>query len=185
MKTLLTILTFSFLISCSPSNDTDKTSTQTDTTANSGLIKTDTIKTTLVDVNICDIIYDTITDNNYKFHKWILDILNNKSTHSLDDQMIAMFMSSLNPNETGYYKTLTNKVIYSLLEKRPEKFAYGYNPKLLTNGRYEYFLNNIENPKCNTLPLDTIIKKFENDFPTSDDVKNKKLEILKRLKNAL
>ena len=159
---------------------------QTETITNNTAIVIDTINKLGVTTTICDIIYDTISDTNYNCHKWILDILNDKSSHSLDDQMLASFMLSLNPNETGYYKILTNKVIYSLLENRPEKFACGYcSPKLLTKSQEEYFLHNIENPKCNMLPLDTIIKQFENKFPEIDEVKATKEKILKRLRKAI
>lgn len=132
---------------------------------------------------LCDIQYDTIKDENYKFHKWILDILNKKSSHSLDDQMVSRFMLSLNPREKEYYRKLTNKVIYALLEKQPAKLS-NYNPQLLTKAQYDYFLIQISNPKCNSLPLGEILKKFSKEFPTGELNGPKKSKILNSILNA-
>lgn len=134
----------------------------------------------------CEIQYDTITDKKYTFHKSILDILNNKQPKKLDDQMVAVFIRSLNPKENDYYHALTNKVIFTILEKQPAKLS-NYNPKSLTAqdaDKYEYFFYHLEYPMCNTLPLGEIIKKFSKEFPSGEVEGPKKARILNCLTNA-
>lgn len=134
----------------------------------------------------CEIQYDTITNKKYTFHKSILDILNSKPSKKLDDQMVAVFIRSLNPEENRYHLALTNKVIFAILEKQPAKLA-NYNPKSFTAqelDRYEYFFYHLEHPKCNTLRVDEIIKKVSKEFPTGEVHGPKKARILNCLTNA-
>lgn len=128
----------------------------------------------------CEIQYDTITNNKYTFHKTILDILNSKSSKKLDDQMVAVFMRSLNPYESEFHEALTNKVIFEIIEKQTAKLS-NYNPKSFTAQQsdcYEYFFYHLEHPKCNTLPLGEIIKKVVKEFPSGEVDGPKKKRIL-------
>lgn len=134
----------------------------------------------------CEIQYDTITNNKYTFHKTILDILNSKPSKKLDDQMVAVFIRSLSPDENKYHQALTNKVIFAILEKQPAKLS-NYNPRALKAQeaeQFEYFIYHLEHPKCYSLPLGEIIKKISKEFPAGDVDGLKKEQILNSLKIA-
>ncbi len=141
--------------------------------------------------NPCDFKYDTITNSKYRMHKHILDKFYHPTKrgyyYSGDDtvntfvyhQDIAVFIGLLDPKEKEPYRSLTNKVIFLILENDAAMLNHGVPDLTQPRGAFKYFLQNIENPKCSTIPMDELIKMVKNEFETnsSKDIENKRLII--------
>ncbi len=119
----------------------------------------------------CNFVYDTITRKAYQMHLHILDKFNHKEKRGyvrdsngdtinnfLYHQDISAFIASLEPSETGVYYTLTNKVVFLILEQDPQMLDYGL--PVSDNKNFFYFLEHIKNPICNNLSIDSIAKNI-------------------------
>jgi hypothetical protein len=159
---LYVILFFASLTSCSTTaEETNVESKNTDTLSmeDSGMEAT----------NDCEIIYDTIVNQKYRMHLSILDKYNHKEKRGyvydsngdtinnfLYDQDIAVFANGLDSTEQGIYKTLTNKVVFLILEHDPKMLAYGLTQWTRDIKDLNYFMYHVSHPVCNTIPIDTI-----------------------------
>jgi hypothetical protein len=136
---------------------------------NSNTITTDT----------CDFIYDTISDSRYRIHKHILDKYEGKSEIGylfdngdtlntfLYHQDIAVFLSNINPNETGIYKLMTNKIIFIILTHEAKQFDHH---ELRRKVDLDYFLEHVSSPKCWEVGIDEIIQTIKEEMPEPDTV---------------
>lgn len=136
----------------------------------------------------CDIKYDTVQNKDYLWHQLILNQSKNpeygrdifrdgkKINKYLYPQDIIMFTTSLNPKENEFYKTLTNKVVYYLIENEFKILAFGLNRQKTEN--INYFFTHVEHPICNSITIDSIITRITTEM--SDTIEGEK-----QLKNTL
>jgi hypothetical protein len=94
-----------------------------------------------------------------------------------------MFISSINPSEEGIYRIFTNKTIFYLIENETKILQFGVNWKR-DDVKYDYFMEHLEHPICNTLSIDSIMAIIRSELDTSiyDEKFNEKL--LKHLEIA-
>ncbi len=146
----------------------------------------------------CEFVYDTISNAKYNMHIGILekfyieekrgyfttfingqkDTLNNFLYH----QDIAAFMLGLDPKEKGFYKKLTNKVIFLILEHEPKMLDFGLTQWTREEKQLDYFMEHVANPQCNTLPIDSIIIIIQRDMgEPNEKAKKAKLRLIEQL----
>lgn len=200
MKEIAYILFFAFLVSCTSNNENSTSKTE--------LSKNDTIEENSQPIDIvkksdwsvdtmssCNIIFDSINNDEYKWHLFILteskkykngrDCFRDgkKINKCLYPQDIAMFFNSINPEEEGIYRILTNKVVFYLVENETKILEYGVN-WIKDDIKANYFMEHLEHPLCNTLSIDSIMKKIEIELDTSIyDIKFSE-RLLKHLEKA-
>lgn len=143
----------------------------------------------------CDIVYDTITNEKYRMHLAIIDKFNNKEKRGyvrdakgdtlnsfLYHQDISVFANSLDSNETGIYKKLTNKVVFLILENEPKMLDYGLTVWTNKLSDLDYFMYHVAHPNCNTLPIEQIKKRIEKEMRTpTEEAKEVKRKIIESL----
>ena len=146
----------------------------------------------------CNFIYDTISNEKYNMHLAILNKYNNKDkrgyfytrnddtlNHFLYHQDISAFTTGLDSTESGIYKKLTNKVIFLILEQEPRMLDYGLTQWIRDEKQLDYFMKNVSNPTCNTLPIDSTIKIIEEEMGEPHErAKRVKKRLIKELKKA-
>lgn len=147
----------------------------------------------------CDFDYDTIANRKYIMHLSILEKFKDKTKRGyvfssegdtvnnfLYYQDITEFVTELDPAEQGTYKTLTNKVVFLILEQEPKMLDLGLTQWMGETKELDYFMKHVSHPFCHTLAIDSIINtiKVEMGEPHlgAKKVKNKILEKLEQSK---
>lgn len=200
MNTILYILFFFTLLSCSSETNSKSETFQNSYPVDSLVIDSSTKSESSIYTTNCNFIYDTIKDKNYSMHLRILDkfyniekrgyfYLPNGDTLNkfLYHQDITTFIAMLNPKETGVYKKLTNKVIFLILENEPKMLDVGLNRLGTNNKLYNYFMKHVLNPICNELSIDSTLNIIKSDmevsFYNAKWIKEKLIENLKKSKD--
>ena len=156
--------------------------------------KTDTLSLTKIDQpdsTNCEFVYDTISDMKYSMHLGILEKFNNKDkrgyyfasngdtiNHFLYHQDIIAFITRLDSTEEGIYKRLTNKVVFLILEQDPKMLDYGLSLGPKTENRLDYFMKHVSNPTCNSISIDTLIRRIETEMAEPNERAKEVKEIL-------
>lgn len=146
----------------------------------------------------CEFIYDTVSDEKYLMHLAILDKYEDKEkrgyffkaggdtlNHFLYHQDIAAFVMRLDSTETDFYRKLTNKVVFLILEEEPRMLDYGLTQWTREDKQLDYFLEHVSHPICHTLPIDSIINiiKLEMGEPR-ESAKRVKKRIIQNLEKG-
>ena len=134
----------------------------------------------------CLINIDTIKNTAYNSHIYLWKILSGKSDgHIIYAQDISMFLFHLNPGESPSYRLLTNKVIFSLLEKQIRDVKYALVLRTDAEKQKNYFFENIKHPLCHDIKVDSLISIVRRDFDAKDDIQIRlENDILKCLEEA-
>jgi hypothetical protein len=134
----------------------------------------------------CLINIDTIKNTAYASHIYLWKILSGKSDgHIIYDQDVSLFIFHLNPDESPSYRLLTNKVIFSLLEKQIRNVKFGIVLRQNAEKQKKYFLENIKHPLCNDVKIDSLVSIVKRDFNAKDDAQIRlENEILNSLEAA-
>ena len=201
-KSAYTLCLFVLLISCRNTTGEDTVLKDSDTLNAIDIAATDTnaVKAPPSTLPDCDFVYDTIQDLNYQLHLSILDKFHNKDkrgyvlfTGSRDTlnfflyhQDIAAFILNLNPEETGLYRKLTNKVVYLIIEHEPRMLDHGLTVWSSDTEKLDYFMHHVSNPVCNTQSLDSTLSLIEQEMFESDErAKKAKQLLIKHLEEGI
>ncbi len=163
MRNILYIfIFFAVLYSCSTTTEKNNPVLQNSDTLSKKHSQVETL-------NNCDFVYDTIKNEKYSMHLSILDKYNHKEKRgyvfdSIGDtinnflyhQDIAVFANGIDSTEQGIYKTLTNKVIFLILEQDPKMLDYGLTQWTEDIKDLNYFMYHVSHPTCNTISIDSI-----------------------------
>ena len=193
MKHFLPILIFLGFISCDNSThlktETNQTITEIRSEKSDSINNhSDSLNTNDTDLkaikpNNCIINFDSINDTQYNHHVAIYKILNGLHKDTIvPDQLFAMFLYSLYPEENDNHSNLTNRVICDLLsdEDTSNKF---YLDSEFQYDDFSYVVSHLKKPKCFKGSHDELIKNInERVIATSDSTKAIKSDIIISLK---
>lgn len=182
----LQVLLFVVLVSCSGEKDTEHNTNPINDNPDSVFQHTDTISE-IVEINPCDIIYDTITQENYIMHRSIMRVFSDTSVRNyLYDQDVSALVQYLDPDEDSIHHILSNRVIFLMLENSIEHFDFGLTIWHIPDENFDYFFEHISNPICNNLPIDSIISIVQSDYNCHNEESEKlKARTIKHLEIAL
>jgi hypothetical protein len=152
-------------------------------------------------LNDCEFIYDTVSNEKYSMHLAILDKYQDKEkrgyffkaggdtlNHFLYHQDIAVFVQRLDSTESDFYRKLTNKVVFLILEQEPRMLDYGLTQWTREDKQLDYFMEHVSHPNCHTLPIDSIISiiKLEMGEPreSAERVKKRLIQNLEKGKTT-
>lgn len=138
----------------------------------------------------CQVKYDTITELKYYAHKFILQkSQDNWNGDPIWSQDVCAFLQNLDPNENETNRKLTNKVVFKVLENASNHLAFCFLHQSTPAVGLDYFLDNVSNPTCDEISMDTLISKVDHDFvlnlyseERNRRVREIKSDLLKRLK---
>jgi len=185
MKFALKFLIFATFYSCNNENTTPVTFNPTNNEVNEATsIQDESLK------DSCQVKYDTITELKYLSHKFILvksqDDWNGDPIWSQD---VCALLQNIDPNENETNRKLTNKVVFKVLENASNHLAFSFTHSATTEVGLNYFLDNVSNPVCNDISIDSLIIKVDQYFvldlyseENNKKAKEIKSELLKRLR---
>ena len=142
----------------------------------------------------CNIIYDTITSEKYRFHKSVMNCYTIPEEREfwftgkgdtletyLQPQHIGVFLQSLDSTEQGTYRLLTNKIVFLILEHDCRGLAIASRFKMTM--KLSYFIWHVKHPMCKSTSSAHLIKNVEQMFatatPDESEFKNSIIDALK------